>query len=134
MINLVLFTSTKGHFGNKQIYQKTIQDLFNKIDSNIFFKLRSLKIKMSSISSSSFSTQNLRIGITLSLKRYDESIWTNGIKLNVKIFTKDAILSNILIFGENSNNISFDNISGSCKPIFFFVDFCNNDFKSIESL
>ncbi len=44
MINLVLFTSTKGHFGNKQIYQKTIQDLFNKIDSNIFFKYAHIKV------------------------------------------------------------------------------------------
>jgi hypothetical protein len=44
MINLVLFTSTKGHFGNKQIYQKTIKDLFNKIDSNSFFKFAHIKV------------------------------------------------------------------------------------------
>lgn len=37
------------------------------------------------MSSTKTSTQNLRIGITLALKRYDESIWTNGIKLNVLI-------------------------------------------------
>lgn len=44
MINLVLFTSTKGHFGNKEIYQKTLEDLFKKIDSNLFFKFAHIKV------------------------------------------------------------------------------------------
>ncbi|MEY4371023.1 MAG: hypothetical protein RIQ48_739 [Pseudomonadota bacterium] len=44
MINLVLFTSTKGHFGNKQIYQRTIEDLFSKIDPNFFFKFAHIKV------------------------------------------------------------------------------------------
>jgi len=34
------------------------------------------------------NTKNLKIGITLGLKSTDESIWTNGIKLNVLIFLK----------------------------------------------
>lgn len=33
-------------------------------------------------------TKNLKIGITLGLKSIDESIWTNGIKLNVLILAK----------------------------------------------
>lgn len=44
MINLILFTSTKGHFGNKQIYQKTLEDLFSKIDPNLFFKFAHIKV------------------------------------------------------------------------------------------
>jgi hypothetical protein len=44
MINLVLFTTTKGHFGNKEIYQKTIEDLFKKINPNLFFKYAHIKV------------------------------------------------------------------------------------------
>jgi hypothetical protein len=40
---------------------------------------------MNSLKTGLKSTNGLRIGITLSLRRYDESIWTNGIRLNVLI-------------------------------------------------
>lgn len=44
MINLVLFTTTKGHFGNRDIYKKTIEDLFTKINQNLFFKYAHIKV------------------------------------------------------------------------------------------
>lgn len=35
-INLCVFDTTKQHFGRKEIYQKTIKDLYNKIPFNFF--------------------------------------------------------------------------------------------------
>jgi hypothetical protein len=44
MLNLVLFTSTKGHFGNKEIYRRTISDLFSKISPDLFFNYAHIKV------------------------------------------------------------------------------------------
>ena len=44
MINLILFTTTKGHFNNREIYKKTLLDLFTKINKNLFFKFAHIKI------------------------------------------------------------------------------------------
>jgi Pyruvate/2-oxoacid:ferredoxin oxidoreductase gamma subunit len=66
-----------------------------KINNNKLFRMR--------------DTKNLKIGITLGLRSNDESIWTNGMKLNVLIFLKMLKRStqNYEVCILNTSNIDF---------------------------
>ncbi len=79
-LTLCLYTSTKGHFGRFDIYQRTVTDLFNQVPSNTFAG-RGAHIK-ESVTKKSGEPDAKEMGAWLSERRIAPFItsedWTHG--------------------------------------------------------